>query len=182
VWITDFGLAKADDSDDLTNTGDLVGTLRFMAPERLEGRCDVRSEVYGVGVTLYEMATLRPAITGADPLALLEHIPTGKPPRPSQCDPHIPRDLETIILKAMAREPAERYATAEELAQDLRRFLADRPIRARRTSWRERAWRWCRRNPVVASLLGTVAMLLVTVAAVSTVSAVRLKTALEKTQ
>src|SRR5262249_29470001 len=117
VWITDFGLAKADDSDDLTNTGDLVGTLRFMAPERLEGRCDVRSEVYGVGVTLYEMATLRPAITAPNRLALLEQVRSGEPSRPSQCDPHIPRDLETIILKAIAREPAERYATAAALAE-----------------------------------------------------------------
>jgi tetratricopeptide (TPR) repeat protein/WD40 repeat protein len=175
VWITDFGLAKLDDSDNLTNAGDLVGTLRFMAPERLEGRCDVRSEVYGVGVTLYEMATLRPAITASDRLALLEQVRTGEPPppRPSQCDPRIPRDLETIILKAMAREPAERYATAEALAEDLRRFLADRPIRARRTPWHERTWRWCRRNPAVASLLVIVAVLLVAGSVLSTVAVVQ---------
>jgi serine/threonine protein kinase/WD40 repeat protein len=164
VWITDFGLAKADDSDDLTHTGDLVGTLRFMAPERFEGRCDVRSEVYGVGVTLYEMATLRPAFAAADRLALLEQVRNGVPARPSRCDPRIPRDLETIILKALARDPDQRYASAEALAEDLRRFLADRPIRARRTPWPERTWRWCRRNPAVAGLTAAVAGLLVCVA------------------
>jgi serine/threonine-protein kinase len=161
VWITDFGLAKADDSDDLTNTGDLIGTLRYMSPERLEGNCDVRSEVYGVGVTLYEMVTLRPAFTAGDRMALLDQLRFGVALRPSRCDAHVPRDLETIILKAMARDPAERYATADELAADLQRFLADEPIRARRTSWRERGWRWCRRNPAIAGLAAALVLLLV---------------------
>jgi serine/threonine protein kinase/WD40 repeat protein len=175
VWVTDFGLAKADDSDDLTHTGDLVGTLRFMAPERLDGRCDVRSDVYSVGVTLYEMLTLRPAFAKTDRMALLEQVRTGEPARPCRCDPHIPRDLETIVLKAMARDPAERYATADALAEDLRRFLADRPIRARRTGLPEQVWRWCRRNPAVASLTAFVLLLLVAVAVVSTVSALWLR-------
>ena len=175
VWVTDFGLAKADDSDDLTHTGDLVGTLRFMAPERLDGRCDVRSDVYSVGVTLYEMLTLRPAFAKTDRMALLEQVRTGAPPRPRRCDPHIPRDLETIVLKAMARDSAERYATANALAEDLRRFLADRPIWARRSSAMERTWRWCRRNPAVASLTAFVLLLLVAVAVVSTVSALWLR-------
>jgi serine/threonine protein kinase/WD40 repeat protein len=182
VWITDFGLAKADDSDDLTHTGDLVGTLRFMAPERLEGRCDLRSEVYGVGVTLYELATLRPAFAASDRLALLEQVRCGVQVRPSRCDPRIPRDLETIILKAMARDPAERYATAEALAEDLRRFLADRPIRARRASAAERLWRWCRRNRVVASLAAAVLLMVLTVAVGSTVAAIRLGQALNDTE
>jgi WD40 repeat protein/Flp pilus assembly protein TadD len=146
-----------------------------MAPERLDGRCDVRSEVYSVGVTLYEMLTLRPAFANTDRLALLEQVRTGAPPRPRRCDPHVPRDLETIVLKAMARDPAERYATADALAEDLRRFLADRPIRARRTPWHERAWRWCRRNPTVAALTAFVFLLLVAVAVVSTVSALWLR-------
>jgi serine/threonine protein kinase/WD40 repeat protein len=182
VWITDFGLAKADDSDDLTNTGDLVGTLRFMAPERLEGRCDVRSEVYGVGVTLYEMVTLRPAFAASDRMAMLDQLRFGAPPRPSRCEPHIPRDLETIILKAMARDPAERYATAEDLAADLRRFLADRPIQARRTPWHERTWRWCRRNPLVATLSGALLLLLTATAVVGVVMSVRLNEALGQAQ
>jgi serine/threonine protein kinase len=173
VWITDFGLAKGDDSDDLTHTGDLVGTLRFMAPERLEGQCDVRSEVYSVGITLYEMLTLRPAFAKADRMALLDEVRIGHPPRPRRCDPRIPTDLETIVMKAMARDPAERYATVEALAEDLRRFLADRPIRARRTPWHEQLWRWCRRNPAVASLTAAVAGLLVCIAVGSFVTAVR---------
>jgi serine/threonine protein kinase len=175
VWITDFGLAKADDSDNLTKTGDFVGTLRFMAPERFEGRCDVRSEVYGVGITRYEMATLRPAFSEPDHMALLEQVRTSEPQRPSQCDPPMPRDLETIILKAMAKDPAERYATAEAIAEDLRRFLADRPIQARRTSGAERLWRWCRRNPAVASLAALALLLLASVAVISSLSAIWLK-------
>ncbi len=175
AWVADFGLAKADDSDDLTNTGDLVGTLRFMAPERFEGRCDVRSEVYSLGLTLYEMLTLRAAFVERDRLALIDRVRHQEPPRPCQCDPKIPRDLETIVLKAIAKDPADRYPTPAALAEDLRRFLADRPIRARRTPWRERAWRWCRRNPAVASLTAVALLLLVTVAVVSTVAAVWLK-------
>jgi serine/threonine protein kinase/WD40 repeat protein/tetratricopeptide (TPR) repeat protein len=178
VWVTDFGLAKAADSDDLTHTGDLVGTLRYMAPERLEGQCDVRSEVYGVGITLYEMVTLRPAFAVADRVALLDQLRHGVPARPCRCDPHIPRDLETIILKAMARDPAERYATAEALADDLCRFLADRPIRARRTALTEQVWRWCRRNPVMAILLGTVLLLLSTLASGGMVMSLQLDNAL----
>jgi serine/threonine protein kinase/WD40 repeat protein len=174
VWVTDFGLAKAAESDDLTSPGQLVGTLRFMAPERLEGQCDVRSEVYSVGVTLYEMLTLRPTFTGKDRMALLKQVRSGEPPRPCRGDRRIPRDLETIVLKAMARDPAERYARAEALADDLRRFLADRPIQARRSSAAERFRRWCRRNPVVATLSGTVAALLLVLAVGSTVATLRL--------
>jgi serine/threonine protein kinase/WD40 repeat protein len=175
VWVADFGLAKAEDSDDLTNTGDLVGTLRFMAPERFEGRCDVRSEVYSIGLTLYEALTLRAAFEERDRLALINRVKHEEPPRPCQVDAKIPRDLETIVLKAIAKEPADRYATAAELAEDLRRFLADRPIRARRTPWQERVWRWCRRNPAVASLTAFVLLLLVAVAAVSAASALWLR-------
>ncbi len=175
VWVADFGLAKAEDSDDLTNTGDLVGTLRFMAPERFEGRCDVRSEVYSIGLTLYEALTLRPAFEERDRLALIDRVRHEEPRRPCQCDAKIPRDLETVVLKAMAKHPEDRYATAAALAEDLRRFLADRPIQARRTSAAERLWRWCRRNPAVASLMGLALLLLVAVAVVSTVGAFLLK-------
>jgi WD40 repeat protein/tetratricopeptide (TPR) repeat protein len=180
VWVTDFGLAKADDSDDLTNTGDLVGTLRFMAPERFEGRCDERSEVYSVGVTLYELLTLREAFAGANRLALLEQVRSGEAARPSKCDPRIPRDLETIVLKAMARDPAERYATAEALAEDLRRFLADRPIRARPTPWYERTWRWCRRNPAIAGMAAALLLLLTVVAVLGVAMSLSLSAALSE--
>jgi serine/threonine protein kinase/WD40 repeat protein/tetratricopeptide (TPR) repeat protein len=161
VWITDFGLAKAEDSGELTNPGDIVGTLRFMAPERFQGRADPRSDVYSLGITLYEMLTLQPAFDNNGKPQLIERVTHEDPPRPRTVDPHIPRDLETIVLKAVAKEPADRYPTAAALAEDLRRFLADRPIRARRNSTLERTWRWCRRNPAVAGLSGAVALLLV---------------------
>jgi serine/threonine protein kinase/WD40 repeat protein/tetratricopeptide (TPR) repeat protein len=153
LWITDFGLAKTEDSGDLTHTGEMVGTLRYMAPERFEGRGDVRSDVYALGVTLYEMLTLVPPFTGGDRVSLMGQIAHDTPPPPSRLAPLLPRDLETIVLKAMARDPAARYATAHDLADDLRRFLENRPIKARRSSAFEHANRWCRRNPAIASLL-----------------------------
>jgi serine/threonine protein kinase len=153
VWVTDFGLAKAEGSGDLTGAGDIVGTLRYLPPERFEGRSDPRGDVYSLGATLYELLTLRPAFDEPERARLLERVTRGELPHPRQTDGRIPGDLETIVLKSMAREPAERYPTAEALAEDLRRFLLDRPIRARRAGPAERAWRWCRRNPVVAGLL-----------------------------
>ncbi len=164
VWITDFGLAKSEDSGELTKTGDIVGTVRFMPPERLDGKSESRSDLYSLGVALYEMLTLRPAFADTQRSRLIEHILHDDPPRPRKLDLAIPPDLETIVLKAMAKRPADRYVTAEEMAEDLRRFLADRPIQARRTSWREKAWRWCRRNPAVAGLTTAVALLLVLLA------------------
>jgi serine/threonine protein kinase/WD40 repeat protein/Tfp pilus assembly protein PilF len=159
VWVTDFGLAKAEGSEELTGTGDIVGTLRYMAPERFQGRADPRSDVYSLGATLYELVTLCPAVTDGDPGLMMDRIRREEPPRPRRLDRAIPRDLETIILKALAKEPADRYPSADALAEDLRRFLADRPIRARRTRLPERLWRWCRRNPVVAGLSGAVTVL-----------------------
>jgi eukaryotic-like serine/threonine-protein kinase len=177
VWVTDFGLAKADDAEDLTSPGDVVGTLRYMAPERFEGLADARSDVYGLGATLYELLTLRPTLDDANRVRLIERIRRDNPVSPRELDPRIPRDLETITLKAIAKEADRRYATAGELAEDLRRFLADRPIRARRTPLSERAWRWCRRNPALAVLTAAVAALLVFVAIGSTTSALWLQAA-----
>jgi serine/threonine protein kinase/WD40 repeat protein len=172
VWITDFGLAKAEGSDELTSPGDIVGTMRYMAPERFEGRADARSDVYSLGITLYEMLTLRPPFQDSKRDRLIERVLHEEPPRPSKLDPRVPRDLETIVLKAMAKDPADRYPSAQELGEDLGRFLADRPIRARRSSWAERGWRWCRRNPALAALTASVALLLVVVAAGSSAAAV----------
>src|SRR5262249_6607504 len=170
VWITDFGLAKAVASPDspgeaeLTSTGDIVGTLRYLAPERLNGDADPRSDVYSLGLTLYEFLTLRPAFDESDRTKLVRQVTEHHPIPPSKIDPLIPRDLETIVLKAAAKEPAARYRTAGELAEDLRRFLADTPIRARRIRWSEQLYRWCRRKPGTAALLGSVLLLLTVIA------------------
>jgi serine/threonine protein kinase/WD40 repeat protein/Flp pilus assembly protein TadD len=171
-WIVDFGLAKSSGDGDLTGTGDMLGTLRYMAPERFRGRADFRSDVYSLGATLYEMLTIRPAYDSPDRLALVDAICRGQFPRPRSVDPRIPRDLETICLKAMAREPGDRYATARELADDLERFLIDRPIRARRATLADRARRWWRRDRAVASLTLAVGLLLIALAAGSAVFAV----------
>jgi serine/threonine protein kinase/WD40 repeat protein len=164
IWVTDFGLAKEEESDDLTRTGDIVGTLRYMAPERFSGQADRRSDIYSLGMTLFELLTLRPAFEEMDRARLIQRITGEEPLRPRKIDARIPRDLETIVCKAIAKEPADRYPTAEALAEDFRRFLADRPIRARRASTFEQTLRWCRRNPVIASLSASVAALLVVVA------------------
>jgi serine/threonine protein kinase/WD40 repeat protein len=163
TWVTDFGLAK-EEGDDLTQTGDLVGTLRYMAPERLSGVSDGRSDVYSLGLTLYELLTLRPAFDETDRGRLIKRITHDEPRRPRKLDPRLPRDLETIVLKATAKEPRLRYQSADEMSEDLRRFLADRPIRARRSAVWEHAWRWCRRNPVVAGLSALAGVLLLIVA------------------
>jgi WD40 repeat protein len=160
VWVTDFGLAKATDSADLTHTGDVVGTVRYMAPERFRGECDARSDVYALGLTLYEMLTLRPAFAATDRLTLIDQIARLDPPRPRSLDSRIPRDLETIVMKAIDKDPGRRYPLADDLAADLRRFLADEPITARRIGPVERLVCWGRRNPVVAGL--TAAVVLVT--------------------
>ena len=131
VWVTDFGLAHdASDTVTLTNTGDFLGTLRYVAPERITGQGDARADVYGLGVTLYELVCGRPALSEPDRAALLHQILHHDPLTPRQLNPRIARDLDTIVLKAMARDPEARYATAEAVAEDLRRFLADRTILA----------------------------------------------------
>ncbi len=177
VWVTDFGLAKAVESDSVSRTGDIVGTLRYMAPERLHGQADARSDVYSLGLTLYEMLALRPAYEGSDASSLLRKVAEGPPPRLASVAPGIPRDMETIIMKAIAPEPVHRYQSAGELAEDLRLFLNDRPIRARRASAVERLWRWCRRNRAVAGLAATVLALLALVAVVASVGYIRTRIA-----
>jgi serine/threonine protein kinase/formylglycine-generating enzyme required for sulfatase activity len=150
VWVTDFGLAKAQsDSDDLTHTGDVVGTLRYLAPERFNGQGDVRSDVYALGLTLYELLTLRPAFDEADRNKLVKQVMHGEPVRPRKLNPGVPRDLETVVLKAIDRDPARRYQAAGALADDLQRFLDGRPITARPVGRIERGVKWVRRNPVV---------------------------------
>jgi WD40 repeat protein/serine/threonine protein kinase/tetratricopeptide (TPR) repeat protein len=168
VWITDFGLAKAE-NDGLTRTGDILGTLRYMAPERFRGEGDARADVYALGLTLYEMLTLRPAFDAYDRLKLIEQIKAEEPRHPRALDPRIPRDLETIVLKAIDKDPKRRYARADDLAQDLQRFIEDRPVLARRSSLLERAWRTCKRNPLAATLAaGLLVVLAIGLAGVTT--------------
>lgn len=163
VWITDFGLAKQDESGDLTRTGDVIGTLRYMAPEQLHGQTDVRSDVYSLGLTLYELLAGQPAFDDSLKASLIQRK-TEQPPRPLRSvNRRIPRDLETIVQKACAPLPADRYQTALEFAEDLHRFIEEQPIRARRLPVLARMWRWTRRNPVIASLTLLAAILFIAV-------------------
>lgn len=166
VWVLDFGLAKLDGEDDLTKSGDIIGTLRYLAPEQLEGKADAQSDICSLGLTMYELLTLQPAYTGRTYHQLLKEISHESPEPLRNIDRAIPRDLETIVMKAVARNPKDRYATSCEFADDLQRFLEDRPIEARRSTPLERAVRWCRRNPAIASLGSAAILLLLTLAAV----------------
>jgi WD40 repeat protein/predicted Ser/Thr protein kinase len=181
LWIADFGLAKAEDVEDLTATGELVGTLRYLAPERFAGRCGPQSDLYALGATLYEMLALRPAFDAADQLTVVDQIKHG-PQRLRRLAPEVPLDLETVVHKAMAAAPEHRYPSAQEMADDLRRFLADLPIKARRAGAPERLRRWARRNPVLAGLTSAVVVLLAVVGIVSTVMAIQLKVALGESE
>jgi serine/threonine protein kinase len=171
LWVTDFGLAQVQGEAQLTLTGDLVGTLRYMSPEQALGQrvvLDHRTDVYSLGATLYELLTLDPAFSGRDRQEILRRIAFEEPCRPRRIRPTVPRELETIVLKAMAKEPEGRYATAGELAEDLRRYLEDRPIRARQPTLRQRAARWARRH---RSVVWGAVLALVVVAAGSVVAA-----------
>jgi WD40 repeat protein/serine/threonine protein kinase/tetratricopeptide (TPR) repeat protein len=162
LWITDFGLAHCQSQAGLTMTGDLVGTLRYMSPEQALAKrvvVDHRTDVYSLGATLYELLTLEPAFPGKDRQELLRQIAFEEPKPPRRLNRALPAELETIILKALEKNPAERYATAQELADDLERFLKDEPIRARRPTPVQRLRKFARRHkPVVvtAAVLGVV--------------------------
>jgi WD40 repeat protein/serine/threonine protein kinase len=159
LWVTDFGLAHCQSQAGLTMTGDLVGTLRYMSPEQALAKrplIDHRTDIYSLGVTLYELLTLEPAFSGSDREELLQQIAFEEPPPPRKKNRAIPRELETIVLKAMAKSPEDRYATAQELTEDLRRFLEYKPIRAKRPTSVQRAVKWCRRNPLLAGALTAV--------------------------
>jgi tetratricopeptide (TPR) repeat protein len=133
----------------MTMTGDILGTLRYMSPEQALAKrvvVDHRSDIYSLGVTLYELLTLRPAYTGDDRHELLRQIAFEEPRKLRQINARIPQDLETIVLKAIEKNPADRYATAQELADDLRRFLDDQPIKAKRQTLLATARKWSRRH------------------------------------
>ena len=162
LWVSDFGLARLRADAGSTRTGGVVGTLRYMSPEQALGKhglVDHRTDIYALGVTLYELVTLTPAFAGGEQEGLLRQLAWEEPPRPRQINPAIPKELEIIVLKAMAKEPQDRYATAQDLADDLRRFLEDRPIRARPLTFWERGCRWARRHRVVVGVAaGTAAL------------------------
>jgi hypothetical protein len=152
VWIADFGLAWAEGAEEITQTGDILGTLRYLAPERLGGESLPAGDVYSLGATLYELLALRPPFDDADRARLLQRIGHDEPPRPRSLESAVPRDLETICLKCLEKDPKRRYGSARELADDLGRFLAGEPIRARPVSVMERVAKWTRRRPAVAGL------------------------------
>ena len=174
IWVTDFGLAKADDQQNLTHTGDILGTLRYMPPEAFEGRADHRGDVYSLGLTLYELLAFRPAFGEKDRGRLVHQVTTDAPDRLGKLNPEIPRDLETIVHKAIERDLSHRYASAGALAADLQRFLDDEPIQARRTTTAERFARWTRRNPGIAALGAVLAGVLVLATTASMVVASRM--------
>jgi serine/threonine protein kinase/tetratricopeptide (TPR) repeat protein len=154
LWVTDFGLARTTADAGLTMTGDVLGTLRYMSPEQAlarHGLVDHRTDIYSLGVTLYEMLTGRPAVGGVDREEILNAITLQEPQPPRVRAAAIPMDLETIVLKAIAKNAGDRYPTAQEMANDLRRFLDDKPVQARRPGWMKRWAKWVRRHrPMVA--------------------------------
>ena len=172
VWVTDFGLAKALDQQELTNTGDILGTLRYMPPEGITANSDHRGDVYSLGITLYELLALRPAYDESDRHKLIARLSEGPPERLERVDVDIPRDLVTIVHKAIERDPAHRYQSAKALELDLSRFINDEPIKARRISTFERAIRWSRRNRGMTAALASIAALLITTTIASTIAMV----------
>ncbi len=159
VWLTDFGLAKLNESD-LTRTGDVFGTLRYLAPERLVGCAEPNSDQYSLGMTLYELAALHPVWEKGDRFSVLERIRQHDPKPLRGLAPGLPRDLGTIIAKAMSKNLTDRYASTAELSDDLRRYLDGRPIRARRLGTVEQLVRWGKRNPALAASFSLIVVLL----------------------
>ncbi|TWT77003.1 Serine/threonine-protein kinase PrkC [Posidoniimonas polymericola] len=156
LWVTDFGLARVQSEMSMTLPGDLIGSLRYMSPEQARGGAlvDGRTDVYGLGATLYELMTLKPAHTGDDHKELLHRVFNDEPTPPRRLNPAIPTDLENIVVRAMEKRPEHRYATAEDLAADLRRFLEGKPTVARRPSVSDRVSKWVARRRGVAAAIG----------------------------
>jgi WD40 repeat protein len=173
--ITDFGLAKKLDDAAKTQTGAIMGTPSYMSPEQAQGKSSELGppcDIYSLGAILYECLTGRPPFRAATPLDTVLQVVSAEPVPPTELNALVPRDLETICLKCLHKETAKRYATARDLAEDLRRYQADEAILARRASALERAVKWARRRPAVAALLAAVALSLLAGAAVSTCFAI----------
>jgi eukaryotic-like serine/threonine-protein kinase len=174
--VSDFGLAKLLDADSKrTLSGQVLGSPSYMAPEQAEGHAKLvgpPADIYALGAILYQALTGRPPFLGDSQLETLKLVVTNDVVAPRTLRPDVPRDLETICLKCLEKEPSRRYASAQDLADDLARSLEGRPIRARRTTPPERAWRWCRRNPGLAATTLAAAALTGILAIGATVSAV----------
>jgi serine/threonine protein kinase len=175
LWITDFGLAQVAGDAGITLTGELVGTLRYASPEQVlarRGVVDHRSDVYSLGATLYELLTLRPIFEGADRNELLRRIADDDPHPPRALHPSVPRELETVVLRALGKEPSERYRTARELADDLQRFLDNRPVLARRPTAVEHLRKLARRHPSIV-VAGLIVLVLLTVGSLASALLIR---------
>lgn len=159
IWVMDFGLAKPLEANDLTQEGELIGTLRYMAPEQCAGKPEQASDIYGLGLTLYELLALRPAYTEVNRPELLRAISERDPIPPRRINRNVPRDLETITMKCIERQPSKRYRSAQHLIHDLNRFLAGEPIHARPVTSMERVAKWAKRRPMVAGLSTALATL-----------------------
>jgi serine/threonine protein kinase len=175
IWVTDFGLAQLADGPAVTRTGGAVGTLRYMSPEQAAGqrhKLDHRTDVYSLAATIYELAAGRAVFPAEEPAVLVRQIVHDEPTPPSAVDAAFPNDLETVLLKALQKEPQDRYATASELADDLDRFLTGQPVLARRPSVWDRAKRWVGRHPatVAAALFSLVAVALASGIAIAVVA------------
>jgi serine/threonine protein kinase len=171
LWVTDFGLARTAADAGLTVTGDVLGTLRYMSPEQAlakHGLVDHRTDVYSLGVTLYELLTGKPAVNGRDREEILNAITLDEPSPPRTLDASIPAELETIVLKALEKNPTDRYATAQELADDFRRFLRHEPIRARRPSTLLQLRKWGQRHRIVVASAAVCLFVVAVVLAIST--------------
>jgi len=172
LWISDFGLAQTQTGANITMSGDILGTLRYMSPEQAEGNrriLDHHTDIYSLGVTLYELLTLQTPFDSDDRHKLIHQIIDSDPQSPRGLNPTIPRDLETIVLKAIAPEPEGRYATAGALADDLRRFVEQKPIKAKRPTLMDRMVKWSRRHARIVVAGALVLLMLCAVMAAATV-------------
>ena len=181
LWVTDFGVAKAIESEAVTRTGDVVGTLRYMAPEQIVGDADIRSDVYSLGITLYELLAGRPAMDDASIReALVSRRPAPMAPPLRTLNTAVPKDLETILHTAMAVEASARYQNANGMADDLQRFLDGEPISVRPLNSLQKIARWSKHNPAIASLSALLLLALTTVAVVSTIGFVQVQASLDR--
>jgi serine/threonine protein kinase/predicted Zn-dependent protease len=180
LWLTDFGLAQFQTDVALTMTGDLLGTLRYMSPEQAMAKrvlIDHRSDLHSLGATLYELLTLEPAFGGTDSQEVLRRITFEDPRPPRRLNPAVPAELETIVLKAMEKDPARRYGTAQEMADDLLRFLEDKPIKARRPTLSRRLFKWSRRHSTLVTVAAALTLIVLIVGAAFELRELRLRDA-----